>query len=157
MRTLIAYYSYSGNTHKVAEVLRGCLAARGEVEMARLQGVDENGNFFRQAARAFKRVRARIAPVQEDLSAYDLVCIGTPVWAFGPAPSVNAFLDRCTGVKGKRIVLFCTSGGGGISKTFKYMKECLSAKGCDSFAELSVLQARAADREFVRAEFEKVL
>jgi multimeric flavodoxin WrbA len=46
-----------------------------------------------------------------DIGAYDLVIIGTPVWAWSYAPAMKTFLEE-TKIEGKKIALFCCHGGG---------------------------------------------
>ena len=53
-----------------------------------------------------------------DLSAYDTVYIGYPIWWYTAPNIINTFIEaNLDGLKGKRIVLFKTSGGSGISKS----------------------------------------
>ncbi len=150
MKAIIIYYSYSGNTQKAADILAGYLRQRYEVRVLRLEAQDESRSFFRQAARAFWHKRARVSPVDFDLSDYDLICLGTPVWAFGPAPAMNAYLDRCSGLEGRVVVLFTTHGSGaGVEKCFKYMEDILSKKGVKGFSKFSIQQFKVNDKEFV--------
>jgi flavodoxin len=53
MKSAIIWYSYSGNTKKVAEELSSSLAKKGEVTQVELVALDEPNNFFAQCQRAF--------------------------------------------------------------------------------------------------------
>jgi flavodoxin len=53
MKTIIVYYSYSGNTKKVAGALSEYLRRKGQVDIIELKGLDESNGFFDQVARAF--------------------------------------------------------------------------------------------------------
>ncbi|MFC1804321.1 flavodoxin family protein [Candidatus Omnitrophota bacterium] len=150
MRSAVIYYSYSGNTKKVAKVLIGRLKEKGEVDIIELTALDESNKFFSQCARAIRHKRAQIAPVNPDLSGYDLICLGTPVWAFAPAPAVNTFLDECSGVGAKPAVLFTTYGSGtGKERCADYMQQILTKKGVGNFKRFSVQQSKVDDKEFV--------
>lgn len=70
MKSVIIYYSYSGNTKKVAELLREFLVQQGEVQQIELTGLDESKSFFVQAVRALSRKRAQIQSVSLDLSGF---------------------------------------------------------------------------------------
>ncbi|MFA5356271.1 MAG: NAD(P)H-dependent oxidoreductase [Candidatus Omnitrophota bacterium] len=158
MQSAIIYYSYSGNTRRVAQALGGILQARGPVDMIELEGLDESKSFFLQAARAFRRKRALINPVNFDLSRYDFICVGTPVWAFGPAPAVNTYMDRVAGLEGKDILIFTTYGSGaGKERCADYMREILSKKGAKSFKKVSVQQFKAGDKDFVASAIKSAL
>lgn len=150
MKSIIIYYSYSGNTRKVAEVLAEHLRQKGEAEILELKAKDESNSFFGQCSRAFWHKRAEIEPVNFDLSGYDLICFGSPVWAFGPAPAMNTYLDKCSGVEGKDVILFTTYGSGtGNNRCLNYMQDILSKKGAKSFKRFSIQQFKVSDNEFI--------
>ncbi len=158
MRSVVIYYSYSGNTRKVADVLDEELKKKSEVEFIDLKAIDESDKFLKQASRAFWRKKAVIENVNFDLSPYDLVCFGTPVWAFGPAPAINTYLNKCIGIDGKEVVLFTTFGSGaGNEHCLKIMQKCLSKKGAKNFRCFSLQQAKAGDKEFVLSQIKKLL
>lgn len=155
MKSIIIYYSYTGNTKKVAAVLKNYLAQKGEVEIIELKGMDESKSFLGQAVRAFRRKRAALESVNFNLSKYDVICFGTPVWAFGPAPAMNTYLDKCFGLVGKKMVLFTTYGSGtGRRRCLDCMRNALVKKGARSFKEFSIQQGRVSDEKFVLSEIE---
>jgi len=157
MKSAIIYYSYSGNTKKVAKILTESLNLQSEAAETELKPTDESKSFFKQCRRAFSHTRAKIEPVNLDLSDYDLICFGSPVWAFGPAPAMNTYLDNCTGLNGKDIILFTTYGSGtGNERCLNYMQEILAKKGARSFRRFSVQQYKIKDREFIRAKIDQV-
>lgn len=158
MKGIIVYYSYSGNTRKIASTLQDYLRQKGQVESVELRALDEAKSFFAQGARAFKHARARIEPVSFDLKDYELICVGTPVWAFGPAPAVNAWLDAVAGVAGKKILLFSTYGSGtGNERCLNYMQKLLAEKGASNFTRFSVQQFKVSDNEFVLSKIKEMV
>jgi len=151
MKAIIIYYSYSGNTKKVAEALVGYLKEKSGVEIIRLEALDESNSFFAQCHRAFWHRRAQISKVKYDLSGYDLICLGTPVWAFAPTPAINTYLSRCFGLKGKEIILFSTYGSGtGNNRCLNYMQDILAKKGAKNFRRFSVQQFKVKDKKFIK-------
>jgi flavodoxin len=157
MKSAIVYYSYSGNTRKVAEVLAEALRQKDEVDALELKAQDESSSFFLQARRAFAKVRARIEPINFDLSNYNLVCFGTPVWAFAPAPAMNTYLGRCFGLEGKEVILFSTYGSGlGRERCIKYMQAILKKKGARNFRKFFIQQFKADDKDFVSSVLKQV-
>jgi flavodoxin len=158
MKSAIIYYSYSGNTKQVACVLQELLGARGAVDMVELVAQDESSSFLSQCKRAFSHARAVLGEVNIDVSAYDVVCFGTPIWAFGPAPAMNAYLDKCIGIGGKDVVLFSTYGSGaGKNRSIKYMQDILIKKGAKNFKVFGVQQFKIKDKSSVLASIKEIM
>ena len=158
MNIAIIYYSYSGNTRQVVSILAELLRQRGEVEELELNALDESDSFFVQAARAFFHKQAWIDKVSFDLRKFDLVCFGTPVWALGPAPAMNTYIDSCFGLKDKEIILFTTYGSGtGNERCLNYMQNALAQKGGQNFKRFSIQQLKVDDREFVLATIKEIM
>jgi hypothetical protein len=70
----------------------------------------------------------KIEPETIDVSASDLVVIGTPVWAFKATPVTNAAIAALKGCEGKKAVIFATCGSS-AKDTLPIMKKALEAKG----------------------------
>lgn len=158
MKSVIIYYSYSGNTRKVAKVLRETLEQKSEVEEIDLVSLDEPKSFLAQCHRALFRKRAQIAPVHFDLKEYDLVCVGTPVWAFAPVPAINTFFDQCSGLAKKSVVLFATYGSGtGMMRCLDYMQKILVQKGAETFKRFYIQQGKVNDNDFITSEINEML
>jgi flavodoxin len=158
MKSAIAYYSYSGNTKKVALFLRDYLEKDGAVRLIELNALDEPSSFFRQAQRAFFRQEAKIEAVGFDLSGFDLICFGTPVWAFGPTPAMNTYLKRCFGLENKSVILFTTYGSGtGNRRCLRIMRNIVKSKDAKPIRSFSISQARIKDSDFVLRAFNSVL
>jgi len=157
MQSIIIYYSYTGNTKRVASFLGEHLRQMGAVEVVELKSLDEPDKFLGQAFRAFRHKRAKIDPASSDLKKYDLICLGTPVWAFAPAPAMNTYLDQCYGLEGKEVILFTTYGSGtGNTRCLNYMQEILSKKGARKLNRFSIQQFKVKDKEFVLAKIQEV-
>lgn len=158
MRSIIIYYSYSGNTRKVALVLNEYLRQKGEVDLIELKARDESDKFLVQVVRGLRKKRATLEPVNFDLAQYDLICFGTPVWASAPAPAMNTYLDQCCGIENKEIILFTTYGSGmGNERCLNYMQESLVKKGAKNFKKFSIQQFKAKEQNFVRAQIKEAL
>lgn len=150
MKSIIVYYSYSGNTKIVVDILAEYLKQRYQVTTLRLEALDESDSFLHQAIRALLHKKAKISSVDFNLLAYDLICLGSPVWAFAPTPAMNAYLESCFGLEGKTVALFTTYGSGtGVNRCLNYMQEILSKKGAKDFRRFSVQQFKVNDKGFV--------
>ena len=112
-KAIVIYYSYSGNTQRVAEILKEELSAVGECQTLAINTLDESNSFLGQCWRAMRKKKAKIdEDTKVDLNGYDLIAFGTPVWAFGMAPGLRTYLDKCSGLKGKKVITFATYGSG---------------------------------------------
>lgn len=159
MKTLITYYSFSGNTDKVANVFAGVLKSKGEVTLQRLKPADEIRTFASQCKAAFMGKRAVLeGDVQFDMSQYDLLLVGSPVWAFAPTPSINTYLDKLSGLNGKRAIILLTSGSGtGVNRCFKNIRKVLESKGASRVDEVNIPDRKQNDPGFIVSSLEKVL
>lgn len=158
MRSAIIFYSYSGNTRKVAKELQDYLGKQGSAELIELKAKDETDSFVGQCRRAMFRKEAQIEDVQFDLKGFDLVCLGTPVWAFGPAPAMNTYLKKCTGLENKSITVFTTYGSGtGNGRCVNIIKQTMRVKGAKKFCSFSVQQSRVNNKDFILDQIAKVL
>ncbi|MFZ0924850.1 MAG: NAD(P)H-dependent oxidoreductase [Halobacteriota archaeon] len=90
MKTLVAYYSRTGNTKKVAEALAENLNA--DVESITSDTKDKG--MGRLAMQAFLRVHAKIAQTMNDAASYDLVVVGSPVWAGKMSSPIRTYLAK---------------------------------------------------------------
>ena len=127
MKTLILYYSYGGNTKKVAEMIQKEIGG----DMEEIHTVKPYIGSYNSVVEQGKRevdsgFMPEIKAIQSDLSNYDKVILGTPVWWYTMASPVKTFLSE-NDFSGKIIVPFCTHGGGGASATYSDMQKL--AKG----------------------------
>lgn len=110
-RTLVAYYSWSGNTAKVAKAIAEALGA----DLEEIRETRSRRGVFGYIGAAMEAAREHPAPIQPAIrnpGGYDLVVLGCPVWAQKMASPMRAYLLR-ERAHFKRIGLFCTLGGAG--------------------------------------------
>lgn len=120
-RTLVVYFSATGNTKAVAEKIAELTGADiyeiVPAEPYTADDLDYNVSDCR-ANREMNDASARPAIGSDsiDVSGYDTVMIGYPIW-WGTMPRIiNTFLDTYD-LSGKVILPFCTSGGSGVSQS----------------------------------------
>ncbi|WP_374563944.1 flavodoxin family protein [Ideonella sp.] len=110
-RILVVYFSRTGYTRRVAESLAQRLGAQ-------LAPIDEPRSrrgilgYIRSAREAMRRAEVEITAPAADPGEFDLVLIGTPVWASHASPPARTLALRWQG-RVKRVALFCTLGGSG--------------------------------------------
>lgn len=159
MKTLITYYSYSGITDKVVKIYSDILSKKGEVTVQRLKPKEEITAFMGQCRAAFARKRAELQEgINFDMGSYDLLLLGSPVWAFAPAPAINTYLDKVSGLEGKRTITLLTSGSGaGVGKCFVNIKNALVKKGVSKVDEINIPNRKMKDEGFIITSLEKIL
>jgi hypothetical protein len=127
MSVCIVYHSETGNTKKVAEhVARETGATL--ISVRDLAGYNRITMYLLGIPRARAGDRAIIDPPVIDVSAFDLVVVGSPVWAFRPTPAANAAIAALHGCEGKRGIAFITSGGG-PRNALEILKQALVGRG----------------------------
>jgi flavodoxin len=127
MSVCIIYHSETGTTRAVAELV-AALIGTDLIEVKDLAGYSKLSMYLKGAPRAMQGKKADIEPAVIDVSGYDAVVVGTPVWAGNPTPAFNAAVAALVGIEGKAAVVFCTSGGA-PGKTLDTVKAMLADRG----------------------------
>lgn len=127
MKKLIAYFSVSGVTKRAAEQLASLTGAdlyeiRPEKPYSR-EDLDWRNKQSRSSLEMMDpSSRPALAKSVPDVSSYDMVYIGFPVW-WGVAPRpVNTFIESAH-LEGRPVYIFATSGGSGIDYALNDMKK----------------------------------
>lgn len=110
MKVCIVYYSATGNTKRVAEAAARATGA-DLVEVKDRAEYSKVMMYLKGAPKARRGEKAEIEPAAIDVAAYDVVAVGTPVWAFRPTPAANAIVAALENCEGKKAVVFATSRG----------------------------------------------
>jgi len=125
MKILIIYYSLDGHTRFVA----GKIASISGGDLLELSTVKQlpGGNLVKHfwgGKQVITGEKPELLPFSKNPADYDLIFIGTPVWAFSYVPAFKTFFGRIK-ISGKKIALFCTNGGA-PGATLKNLKKELS-------------------------------
>ena len=129
MSVCIVFHSETGNTRAVAERLAP-LVGGDLIEVTDLAHYSKISRYISGGRRAMKGESATIEPAPIDVTAYNPVVIGTPVWAGNPTPAINAAIEAFVGIERKPSVVFCTSGGM-PGKTLEAVTAMLAGRGAD--------------------------
>ncbi|MDZ7612132.1 MAG: flavodoxin [Candidatus Moranbacteria bacterium] len=121
MKILLAYYSRTGNTKKVADFLAKELDAEVE-EIKDEDGREGIGGYLRSGKEALKKAFANIAPMRKDPARYDLVVLGTPVWVGVMSSAVRAYIRKNKN-NFKKVAFFTTQGSAKEQRVFEEMKK----------------------------------
>jgi flavodoxin len=122
-KVLVLYYSQTATTKTVAKEIANRLDADIE-EIVPVKPYD--GTYEETIARGVEErsqgIHPEIQPLKSDLSAYDVVFLGYPIWFGTFAPPVGTFLEQAD-LSGKKVVPFCTFGSGGLVSSVRDLKE----------------------------------
>lgn len=123
-KILIAYYSKTGHTERVAKDLAMVLNADLEkiIDQKNRHGLF---GYLLGGRDAMKKRLTKIEAPIKDPSIYDLVIIGTPIWGWNITPAVRTYLRDHREVI-KRLAFFETSGNTPVAKILPYVKEIIS-------------------------------
>ena len=157
MKTAIVFYSYSGNTNRVAHLMVNMLNDKNQTAIpVRIRPVKEETNFFKQCIQAARSRKPELYRTLTDLTEFDRIIFGSPVWAFKPAPALNTYFAKCGNLSGKKAICFVTYGSGtGKDKALDVMKKELEKRGASVTDMVSFQQAESDSS--CREKLEKIL
>ena len=123
MKTLVAYFSASGQTAKLAKILAGVtggdlfeIAPETAYTAADLDWMDKKSRSTIEMKNP--KSRPAIAGKVADMAQYDTVFVGFPIWWYQAPRIIETFLERYD-FAGKTLIPFATSGGSGMGGTNK--------------------------------------
>ena len=151
---LVLYYSRTGNCRAVAEAI-------GETVRCPVQEIKDLKN--RAGFRGFisgmidirKRPITTIEPATVDLSAYDTIFLGSPIWGMRFAPAITTVLERFN-FAGKKIVLFAVVSGKFKQEKIDAYAQKLSARGAQVRTAF-ILKTMGKNRDRLQQEARKAL
>ena len=125
-KKLVAYFSASGNTARLAKDL----AKAAEADLYEIRPAvpytSADLNWQNKQSRSSVEMsdhssRPELADKSADIAAYDTIYVGFPVWWYIAPTIINSFLESYD-FSGKKIILFATSGGSGFGKAVQNLK-----------------------------------
>ncbi len=154
MKTCIIYNSYSGVTRRIAEQIQK--ASDGDlVEVKSKEYSSKLTAYTIGCYRAMKGMCDRIEPETIEVSLYDRIVIGTPVWAGRVTPAINAAVEALAGCNGKKAVIYATCGGK-EGETIPFLRKALEARGVTVTGEFVFDKTSAKDPERISSIIAKV-
>jgi flavodoxin len=117
MKTLVIYYTRTGNAKFIAETIAAELGADIE-EVIDLKNRQGKLAFLPAGRDAMRGKETEIAQTKRTPTNYDLIIIGQPVWAGSPTPAIRTYLNK-NDLSGRKVALFFsdTNLGQAVEKT----------------------------------------
>ena len=130
-KKLVAYFSASGVTAKVADMLADAIGADIHEISPKVPYTKADLNWMNKKSRSSiemndKTIRPEIAESNFQIDDYDVIFLGFPIWWYVAPTIINTFLEKYD-FSGKKIILFATSGGSKFGKTVEELKVSVSA------------------------------
>ncbi len=130
-KALVAYFSASGVTAKVAANLAKAISADLYEIAPEVPYTDADLNWMNKKSRSSVEMQDRssrpaIATKVENMEQYDTVFVGFPIWWYREPSIIDTFMEAYD-FSGKTVVPFATSGGSGLGDSYKNMQELAPA------------------------------
>jgi flavodoxin len=112
MKKLILYYSFEGNTEFIAKVLAEALNAP-IIRIHPTKDLTSTGfsKYVWGGGQVVMGIKPKLEPIEIDLNDFDVIFLGTPIWAGTYAPPIKTLLEDGV-IKNKRVFYFYTHEGG---------------------------------------------
>ena len=104
MKTLVIYYTRTGNAKFIAETIAAGLGADIE-EIVDLKSRQGKLSFISAGRDAMRAKETEIAQTKRTPTDYSLIVIGQPVWAGNPTPAIRTYMNK-NDLSGKKVALF---------------------------------------------------
>lgn len=110
-RILIVYYSLTGNTQFIAETIQEAIKADIE-ELKPIKELNPNSSmkYVWGGMQATMKKKPKLNPVSKNPLDYDLVFLGTPVWAWTFSPPLRTYISKFD-LSGKKLAIWTCSAG----------------------------------------------
>ncbi|MHC4873763.1 MAG: flavodoxin family protein [Planctomycetota bacterium] len=143
MKNLIIYYSFENNTKLIAENIAEAIGADLLDVKPKHEIKKGFGKYFWGGKQVLMKEKPELLPLDKNWQDYDVIFIGTPVWAWTFAPPLSTFF-AANKISDKKVALFCCHGGG-KGNIFSKMKAEL--EGNEILGEIDFLDPLKRDTE----------
>lgn len=125
-KNLVAYFSASGSTRNLANVIAEVAGADTYEIKPAVAYTGKDLNWNNQSSRSSVEMdnensRPELADKNAPVADYDVIYLGFPIWWYVAPHIINSFLESYD-FSGKTIVIFATSGGSGFGETLNKLK-----------------------------------
>ncbi|MCI7702482.1 MAG: flavodoxin [Tenericutes bacterium] len=125
-KTLVTYFSCSGETKKVAQKINEVVKGDLHEITPEVPYTAEDLNWEDKTSRSTFEMedltsRPAITNKLTNMEEYSTIYLGFPIWWYTAPTIINTFLESYD-FSNKKIIIFCTSGGSSLDKTFNDLK-----------------------------------
>jgi flavodoxin len=148
MKSLVVYYSLTGKTRLVAQAIAEALnATLVEIKETKPR---KPGPFVYLigGAAAFMNRGSKINPIDIDLKQHERIFIGSPMWAYRPAPAINSFIYQ-TNFEGRNVIPFFTMGGDNSEKALANITAKIKRRQGKIIGSFAITSYGVSDEEII--------
>lgn len=125
MKIIVVFFSFEGNTRMIAHTI----AERLDADVCELKTAKEYpaggiGKYFWGGKSVLFGEKPELTNETIDFDSYDVLILGTPIWAGSYAPPIHTFIHQYK-IENKQLAFFACHAGGGAKKCFEKLKEAL--------------------------------
>ena len=122
-KTLIVYYSLTGNSKFIAESIKDVIDADIlSIKPVKELNPEKSSRFFWGGYQANMKKKPKLEPFDINPLDYDLIILGTPVWSWTFSPPIRSFINKYD-LSGKKVALWSCSDGGTEKAIIKLKEE----------------------------------
>lgn len=152
MNSLVVYYSRTGTTKKVGQLIAKKLKANCE-EILDVKSRMSKWGFIISCFESALKTKPKIKPLKKNAANYDCIIMGAPVWAATMASPLMTYIAQNKD-KFRKVAFFCTSGADNPQKTFINLEKLCAMK---PLAVFHLRQEQVDKGDFKVDEFVKKL
>ena len=154
MKSIVLYYSRTGKTAATAKALANKLSSE-IIEIKDLKGRKGVIGYMKAALDARGMKTTPIEPNTVNTADYDLICLGTPIWAGKPAPAINSIIKN-TEIRGKDVILFVTLGGNRYEDTLNSMSKKIEENGGNVIKTIAITKTNNKTESDIADEIDQI-
>ena len=147
MKPLVVYYSLTGKTKLVSQVIAEALNAT-LLEIKERRPIPIPFVYLTGGFAAITNRGREIKPIEVDLKQYERIFVGSPVWGSRPAPAINSFIYQ-TNFEGRSIIPFFTMGGDNSEKALANITAKIEKKQGKVAGSFAITTHKVSDEEII--------
>jgi flavodoxin len=147
MKSLVVYYSLTGKTRLVAQAIAEALNAT-PVEIEEKRPIPMPFVYLSGSFAAFTNRGSKINLIDVDLKQYERIFVGSPMWAYRPAPAINSFIYQ-TDFEGRTVIPFFTMGGDNAEGALANIKAKIEKSQGKVIGSFAITSYKVSDEEIV--------
>ena len=147
MKPLVVYYSLTGKTKLVSQVIAEALNAT-LLEIKERRPIPIPFVYLTGGFAAITNRGSKINPIDVDLKQHERIFIGSPMWGPRPAPAINSFIYQ-TNFEGRSIIPFFTMGGDTSEKALANITAKIEKKQGKVVGSFAITSHKVSDEEII--------
>jgi len=148
MKPLVVYYSLTGKTKLVAQVIAEALSAT-LLEIKETKPRKLGPSIYAIGGLEAKMNKgSKINPIDVDLKQHETIFIGSPIWGSRPAPAINSFIYQ-TNFEGRSIIPFFTMAGDNAEKALENITAKIEKSQGKVAGSFAITSYKVSDEEII--------